>query len=47
MKANEIEPVAASPIGRLGAKMGPKGKTNLIDEPVIIEIARQHNKTPV
>lgn len=47
MQAHEIEPVAASPIGRLRSKAGPKGKQFLTDEPVIQEIAQKYGKTPV
>ena len=46
MKANDIAVVASSPLGRLGAKVGPKGTSDLTKEPLIIEIAQKHSKTP-
>jgi 2,5-diketo-D-gluconate reductase A len=46
MLAHDIEPVAASPLGRSGSKMGPQPATVLTDEQILVEIAKQHEKTP-
>ena len=46
MKANEIAVVASSPLGRLGSKVGPKGTSDITKEPIIVEIAAKHGKTP-
>lgn len=41
MKAHDIEPVASSPIGRTGSKMGPKGSSNLLEEQTLRDIASE------
>jgi hypothetical protein len=47
MLAHGVTPVASSPLGRMGSKMGPKGATTVTDEPIIKEIAAKHGKSPV
>lgn len=46
MKAHEIEPVAASPVGRSAAKMGPKHSSDLLADPVLAKIGSEIGKTP-
>lgn len=40
----DIVPVAYSPLGRLGSKMGPKGD-NLAEKPVIQEMAAKYSRS--
>ena len=40
----EIQPVAYSPLGRLGSKMGPKGD-NLTEKPIIQQMAAKYGKS--
>ena len=47
MLANDIAPVASSPLGRLQSKMGPTGASLLTEDPTIKAIAAEHKITPV
>ena len=47
LKAQNIVPVAYSPIGRVGASFGPISKVNLWEDKLIVSLAKKYKRTPV